>query len=230
MRGMIRLLVLLALGFSTGACSTTPGATELPEPGPAESGREEAMSVPVEVPVVREPEAATAPSPADPPAPNYPYEKLEYKGVRGGRIRFEVAGTPDDVLAMLLDFDHAAGHRAWAKTYTALPDDGTRRLARWDFEGEAGINPSVDLEFTERRNEKGITLRYKLARTEFGLAAFFGAYEIRPTSESLRSQLTETVFIDSGTWLANASEEEIEAGLREDAKLIVEWMDLRTKR
>ncbi len=35
--------------------------------------------------------------------------------VRGGRIAFRLPGEPADVHAMLLDFDGAAGRRAWAK-------------------------------------------------------------------------------------------------------------------
>ena len=39
------------------------------------------------------------------------------------------------------------------------------------------------------------------------------------------SAFTQRVFIDSGLWIANASTDEIEAGLREDAKRIREWLE-----
>ncbi|MEE9395091.1 MAG: hypothetical protein V3W41_21590, partial [Planctomycetota bacterium] len=68
-------------------------------------------------------------------------------------------------------------------------------------------------------------------KEDFGLAAFFGDYlcETIPNDPRL-SKLTERVFIDSGLWIANASKEEVEAGLREDARLLVAWAkELRSK-
>ncbi|HGY91761.1 MAG TPA: hypothetical protein ENK43_11375 [Planctomycetes bacterium] len=208
---------MLLIALTLVACTTTPGAEALPD---KETVRDR----------VRTP--APLPGPADAP-PRHPivYEALEYKGVRGGRITFDTEGRPEEVLAMLLDFEHAKGHRAWAKTYESLPAVEGRPRARWNFEGHMGINPSVILEF-DIRHEAGdaIVVRYKLVKTAFGLGAFFGDYRIEPIAGARRSRLTERVFIDSGTWLANASKKDVEDGLREDARLIQAWMKERTSR
>ncbi len=207
---------MFLIALTLAACTTTPGAEALPDKETTDA---------------RISAVAPLPTPADTPR-RHPmvYEALEYKGVRGGRIAFDTEGRPQEVLAMLLDFDHAKGHRAWAKTYESLPAVDGRPRARWNFEGHMGINPSVVLEFDVRRESgDAIVVRYKLVKTAFGLGAFFGDYRIERIKGARRSRLTERVFIDSGTWLANASAKDVEDGLREDARLIQTWMKERTR-
>ncbi|MCA9323386.1 MAG: hypothetical protein KDB53_21810 [Planctomycetes bacterium] len=209
--------IALVLIFGLAACTTTPDATELP---PEEGG--------ARIQVIEAPPAVEGAEPPTPPAgePEVHYEALALKGVRGGLIRCEIDGRPEDIKAMLLDFAHAAGRRAWARSYEFLREADGSVFARWDFEGKAGINPSVVLEFRERSRDGTMVIRYRLAETAFGLGAFFGDYQATALPETTppRSQFTQRVFIDSGTWLANASQEEIEAGLREDTRLIRAWM------
>ncbi len=210
-----KIITLFLTSIALGACTTTPGADALPDDETTRNATQTANPLPT-------PEETVQPVAVM-------YETLTYKGVRGGRITFETDGSPDEVLSMLLDFDHARGRRSWAKAYESLPAVDGRPRARWDFEGHMGINPSVVLEFEERRESGGvIVLRYKLVETAFGLGAFFGDYRIEPMPTARRSRVAERVFIDSGTWLANASAKDIEDGLREDARLIQAWMRDRT--
>ena len=62
-----------------------------------------------------------------------------------------------------------------------------------------------------------------------GIATFFGDYRIEPVAGSPpRCLVTERVFLDSGLAFANASHEDLEKGLAEDARLLKAWMAERT--
>ena len=194
------------------SCSSQPAATRLPE---------EDSSI-----HIASPSETGAPS----ESADEEYSALEVEGVRGGRHRFQVDGRVDDVVGMLLDFDHAQGHRAWAREYRTISREAPRITASWSFEGKLGINPEVVLELIERRESGVAVIEFRLIEKAFGLAAFFGDYRVSEDSANpARSWLVQRVFIDSGIWLANATAEDIENGLREDAKLIQEWMTLRLK-
>jgi len=187
------------------ACSTDPGATSLPA-GPD--------SAPVSRPRSDQPDEFAA---------------LELRGVKGGRLSWTVPGTPAEVAAMLLDFDQAAGHRAWARHYRVVKREADRVVAQWKFKGKLGINPTVVLEFLRVRDGRDVTLRYRITKPDFGLAAFFGDYRLTQVSRNPpQTRLTERVFIDSGIWLARASPEDIKKGLHADARLIRAWMEKRT--
>ncbi len=204
---MIVAFLLLALGLS---CTTTPEVEELPtdeaavqtipaEPRRAPTSKEDGEEIPV--------------------------SRLKIKGTRGGKITFTAPGRPEQIAQSLLDFTDSADHRSWVKKFKALPARGKMRRARWHFEGKAGINPVVELGFWLDGDQKRQRIRYRLVKKDFGLGAFFGDYviEMKPESPNL-SSITERTFIDSGTWIANASYEEIEEGLREDAELITAWL------
>ena len=129
---------------------------------------------------------------------------------------------------MLLDFEHAADNRAWARTFEVIRRTKDRVVARWNFEGRAGINPSCVLGFVVVPKEDGVVVRYKILEDDFGLAAFFGDYRVIRFAESPpRSKLVQRVYIDSGIALVNASADDIATGLREDARRILEWMKKR---
>lgn len=153
------------------------------------------------------------------------FSALEREGLRGGEVTLVVPGSVDQVLAMLLDFDRAAGHRAWAREYQELEREPERVLARWSFAGKLGVEPVVELEFTVQRSEQRAQVDYRLTKKGLGLASFSGQYRVRLLdSEPPRSELRESVFIDSGLPLVNASAQDIERALREDARLINDWM------
>ena len=160
---------------------------------------------------------------ADLPAEELTVFPLDLEGVRGGRIVFSVDASSEIAVERLLDFDSAEGNRAWAKSYEVLERSPDRVRARWKFEGKLGLNPTCDLDFTLEQREGFTVIRYRQVEPVFGLAAFFGEYQIHPL-EGGRSLLSETIYIDSGVAFANATEEDIAAGLREDARLLRKWM------
>ncbi len=71
-------------------------------------------------------------------------------------------------------------------------------------------------------------MTYAILEPGFGMAAFFGDYRIFPVDgDAERSILEERIFIDSGLMFANASAEDIEDGLREDADALRAWIRAR---
>ena len=83
------------------------------------------------------------------------------------------------------------------------------------------ITVGREMEKIEKDGE--IRIRFKILKADFGLAAFFGDFKIRANPDNFQESLvTERCFIDSGIMLGNASFEEIEEGLVEDARLIRE--------
>ncbi len=211
-----RTLALVILILAAGpACTSLPEAEELPE-GPGASPIEE-LPRPTGEPTTEEREQ--------------PVTRLRLKDVRGGELNFDLPGGPAAVAEALLDFANASGHRAWAPKIEALPPRGETLLSRWHFEGEMGIDPVVVLGFREKAEDGGILIRFRIVEKDFGLAAFFGDYLIRsaPDDEG-RSRVRARIFIDSGVTIANASDEEIAAGLREDARMLEAWMQERLAR
>lgn len=208
-----QLGVLLVLTLTCFSCESLPEADSLPE-----------QEVAIETPEGQENEPSTENEQNQPAGPKF--TKLRYKDVRGGRITVEIPGTPSQVEEALLDFANAAGNRAWAREYRTIKTEGDEIWANWKFDGKMGINPDVDLHFRRGLKDGARRLRFRLSRKAYGLAAFFGDYQLReakPGYTSLRAQ----VFIDSGLWIANASFDEIRDGLVEDAKLLDAWMKKR---
>lgn len=202
-----RFAAAAAIGLGSLACVRGPGAAAL------------AVDTGAPVAIVKE---------ASAPLSEAEVEPLELEGVKGGQLTFEVDGDPEDVLEMLLDFDHAEGNRAWAKHYELLERDGDVVTARWSFQGRMGIDPRTEMELRIERLPDELVVTYRLSKPAFGLAAFFGDYRIRPAAAPSASILTERVYIDSGIPIANASRKDIADGLKEDARLIVAWMQERT--
>ena len=235
-----RIALLAALFVLAAGCASPPEAQELPadetqiiraaperQPEPArstatgpETGRPHGptgtqQSGPDPLPV----------TPAD-PFDALPFHPLELRDVRGGELTIELPAPPEAVAAMLLDFENADDHRAWAKKHTLLSADDRDVVARWEMEGKAGVEPVVELAFRRDAMKDGtLRIRFRLKKEDFGLAAFFGDYRIRATDAG--SSVRQRIFIDSGLWIANASLEEIEAGLREDSKLLRAWLEER---
>ena len=200
-------LACILLGL--GACRSTPGATSL-------EAHEAVLTVP---------DLAAA----ELPAQELEVTPLDQEGVRGGRIAFTLDGSPSQVLEMLLDFEQASGRRIWARTYTLLSREEGVVTARWKFKGRFGINPTVVLEFRTQERPGALLVTYEILEPGFGMAAFFGDYRVFPVNgDAHRSILEERVFIDSGLTFANASAEDIQEGLREDAHALRAWIQVRS--
>ena len=138
-------------------------------------------------------------------------------------------GSVDQVVAALLDFDQGTGHRAWTEAMQTLERSPQRVLAEWTFRGRLGIAPTVELEFLLHPEGPGRRIDYRITKGTIGLREFSGAYRVRPAAgDRTRSELAVSVFIDSGLAFVNASPEDVEAGLREDARLLTEWLGERT--
>lgn len=193
------------LALLAAACTSTPGAVRVPSPSA---------------------EDATPPRLAhDPrlPAGELPVERLELRGVKGGRIVFALPGPPDRVLEMLLDLEHANGRRPWAARYEVLERAPDRSVSRWRFEGRLGIHPTLVMIHRVVRRRPPILVEFEPRAPAFGLAAFFGDYRIWPFGEH-ESLLAMRLFLDSGLSFANASYEDLERGLRSDARAMRAWM------
>lgn len=168
-------------------------------------------------------EALTALGAGDPEAASY--ERVVEDGLEGGALRFVVPGTPEDVLALLEDFDAAAGRRPWAQEYRTLESGADTLRARWSFRGKMGIDPEVELAFQRVPVEEGLRVDYRVVKRAFGLKEFRGSYELRTLPGTpARTEVVERVFIDSGLPFVNASAADIEAGLLADARGIRSWM------
>ncbi len=155
-------------------------------------------------------------------------EPIELEGVRGGRIAFALDGSPQDVAAMLLDFDAMTGKRPWAVEYESLPAGTATARARWRFEGKAGVNPTIELDFTLEATTVPTRLEFHASKPAFGLAAFFGTHELWPHPDRKNATLMRfDLYIDSGLPFANATAEDLENGLREDARQMRAWMESR---
>jgi len=161
------------------------------------------------------------------PAEELDVELLEQGHAVGARIVFGLQGEPEDVLEMLLDFDHADGRRAWSYRHELLTRDGEHATARWHLKGKGGIHPTVGLAFVTERDPGRIRLEFNLVERAFGVAELFGDYTIVPDDEHGGSLLAGRLFIASGLPFGGPSATDISAGLRVDAGLMREWMHER---
>jgi len=152
---------------------------------------------------------------------------LEVDGIRGGALSVHLRAEVDDVLAALLDFDEADGHRSWAESFELVDagEDslGRWRVARWDFRGKLGISPSVTIEFRPERHADGASVAFELVDGALGLRTFEGSYVLEPTADG-GTWFTQHVFLSSGLAFVDASHDDIAAGLREDARRLVAWL------
>gem|GEM_PF-5737832 len=156
------------------------------------------------------------------------FARLARSGTAGGKLSVTLPGAPSEVLAMLLDFNRAAGHRAWFKRAEVLEREPKRVLARWEMHGKFGVHPTVTIEFQVSDETPETVVRYQITRPGFGLAVFSGCYTLAAiASQPARTGLTQTVYIDSGLPFVGASAKDISDGLREDAALLREWLAQR---
>ncbi len=172
-----------------------------------------------------EPPAA---SQADREADELEVIELEYEGVTGGALWFTLDGSVEEVVDALLDFENAAEHRSWAKRFEIVERSEQQIVARWFFEGKLGVEPECVLVFETVELKDRTVIRYRQRETTFGLAAFFGDYQVLAHPEDPeRALLGERVFIDSGLFFVNASRSDIAEGLHEDARRLREWLKER---
>ncbi|MBI4585024.1 MAG: hypothetical protein HY717_13510 [Planctomycetes bacterium] len=154
------------------------------------------------------------------------YRSLVKDGANGGEIVFNSPGTPDDLLAMFLDFDGEAAHRPWRTASKLLSHQGGLYRVEARYPGRAGINPMVVLAHEVEPMGEGYLIKFFVEKPAFGLKKFDGEYEIQPHGRNL-SQVRELLFIHSGLPMVNASAADLKNGLAEDAKMIREWMPKR---
>jgi len=156
------------------------------------------------------------------------YARLARNGTPSGRLGIALPASPREVLAMLLDFDRAAGHRAWFKSAKVLERAPGRVLVRWKMHGKLGINPSVTIEFRVSDEARATRVRYQITRPGFGLAVFSGCYDLQAIgAQAAHTRLMQTVYIASGLPFVGASPQDIADGLREDAALLRDWLEQR---
>ncbi len=202
-----------------------------PEPAPAASAPARPAERPTTSPTTPAGGApASGPArPALPPLAESAFTPLVLDGARGGSLAYDLEGGVEAVGAMLLDYDHADGQRAWAETYRTVGRDGDRERAEWKFRGKLGVAPRVVLDLERERVEgDAIRVRFQLSETAFGLKRFFGDWRVEPVAGVPdRAHVTARVFIDSGLPFVNASHDDVRDGLREDARLMRAWMDRR---
>jgi hypothetical protein len=158
------------------------------------------------------------------PANELEVEILEEGDAVGARIVFGIEGEPEDVLEMLLDFDHADGRRAWSRKHELVSRNGECAEARWHLKGKSGIQPTVRLGFVTEREADRIRLEFALVERAFGVAQLFGDYTIAPDEEHGGSLLAGRVFIASGLPFGGPTGADIAGGMRKDARLTREWM------
>ncbi len=206
-----KVLPYLALLIAMSSCSVTPKATSLPATAAAST----------------RPVAAGAQD----PAASLPVQPLDLDDVKGGRIVYTLPLPPEEALAMLLDFEHAAGHRSWAATFDILSVDGDTMVVRWHFRGRMGVTPSPEITFRTIREADGpITVRFEHTKAALGIAAFFGEHQIWAAKDTPESSLIATrTFIDSGIPFVNASRKDIASGLRKDVEMIRIWARERAR-
>lgn len=222
MHRAIATLLLAALAAPFGCAS--PGAVSLPpedEPVAVRPDEDETPPGGLETP-----ESAPVLPPDAPPEVGF--RRISHRGVNGGEARFTLPGAPEDVASMLVDFNHMTGRRPWAVRYTHLSTDGDIHRSEWAFAGKAGMDPVCILRHRVERPEGRIIVRFQLERPDFGLAAFFGDIALDADGRDPgRTRVRQRLFIDSGVLIANASFEDIEAGLRQDALDMDRWMRQR---
>lgn len=160
------------------------------------------------------------------PASELAVELMEQDGAIGGRIVFGVAGEPEEVLDMLLDFDNADGRRAWSTRHELLSRDGDLATARWHLKGKGGIRPTVRLAFVTERLADRIRLTFDLVERTFGVMELFGDFVI-VADERGGSLLAGRVFVASGLPFGGPTVDDIHDGMRVDAELIRDWMHER---
>jgi hypothetical protein len=154
-------------------------------------------------------------------------QRVEHSGVVGGRIVYTLAGTPDEVHAALHDWENMAGHRAWARSFEVLADrDGVSRT-RWVFRWGLAMSPEVVVAQETLRTEDELVVRYRLEAGVMELSAFFGDYRIRPDAVPGRSLMVQRAYTDGA--FGGIDGDALRDGLREDARLLREWMDERTE-
>jgi len=159
------------------------------------------------------------------------YAQLARDGIAGGRLSIALPDAPQAVLAMLLDFNRAAGHRAWFKRAVVLEREPQRVLARWEMHGKLGVHPTVTIEFRVSEESSATVVRYQITRPGLGLAVFSGCYTVEAIPKRPgRTRFTQTVYIDSGLPFVGASAKDIADGLREDAALLRDWLAQRRAR
>lgn len=156
------------------------------------------------------------------------FAPLEEDGVAGGRATTTLPGTPAQILAAILDFEHAAEHRTFARKLEVLSRTADQVEAALTLKGKLGIHPTIHVRYTTTRTGADRSLTYKLTQKAFGIARYFGGYRIEGLpGVPPRSRFTSTIFLSSGIPLASIGREEIEAGQRRDQTELRTWMRQR---
>ena len=205
------LLMLVSASASFSSCTTTPAGTEVEDEQSIEAAPVAAKPKVIPKKKLQRPDAARIENPV---------QRLRYKKkVKGGAISFSVDANPTVIADAMLDFGKPTARRAWTKETKLLKREDNTVHAHWKFEGKVGIYPKCDLSFERSQTKSGgVLIRFKQLKSGFAMAAFFGDYRIEPKGKG--SEVTMRVFLDSGLWIANVSDDEITEALQADGALL----------
>lgn len=209
------------LGLGCAGCISGP-----PEGQPSEKSPAGPSSAKCPAPTTTGTPAGSIPAAAAAAEPEY-RDLPPLHGAKGGTVTIRLDGTPDQVLAMLLDFDNDVPNRPWRKKNRTLPPEGNVRRSEATF--EEGLFPVVRvLRHTVGREGDSVVVDYEIEKRKLGLVRFDGRYTLTPVEDGKATQLTETVHIDSGVFIRNATQHEVKEGLLEDARCLWDWMKRRS--
>lgn len=203
---MIRLLLLLSV---LASCQSIASVTQLP---PDIAGEIEFTAEDIEI--------------AKGPSDQLPVAQLRVEDVKGGGVSFVLDGRPQDVKAMLLDFEGANGQREWCEKYEKVFVGESTAESVWHFKRYKIFKPVVRLlyEFHEEDNGEQVVIEFRAAEPAVGIAALFGQYRLHALEDEVDKTLMHArVFIDTG-FAIGVSAEDMESGLRTDAQNLRDWI------
>jgi len=149
-------------------------------------------------------------------------------GVSGGQLTTTLPGTPEQIRAMLTDFEHAAARRSFANRLEVLSHETNEVEAAVTLKGKLGVSPTIHVLYTTERAGDAITIRYQLTKKAFGVAAYSGEYVMEPLPGTpARSRYTSRIFLSSGISIAKIDPDDVESGQRTDAGELRAWMAQR---
>ena len=160
--------------------------------------------------------------------PTITFTSLKQGDVHGGEAVTLLPGTPEQILAAITDFEHAAAHRSFAEAMEVLAtrDDSTE--VALTLKGRVGVNPKIHVRYTTKRDGDAIEVHYQLTKKAFGIARYEGRYRIDPVEgRPPRSRFRSRIFVSSGIALMKVDHEDIEQGQRTDQAELRAWLHER---
>lgn len=235
--------LLLVAGWKTNGCNPShQRGPEVAPPAPASQqahseGSTEGSTAPQPTDVqpasrtTNTSEAQAAPSAAPTPIPTeVDFRAVTRDGLSGGETTTILPGTPEQIRAMVMDFEQAADHRSFAKRIDVVSRDGNSVEAALTLKGKMGVSPKIQVRYTAERNDSGVIIRYELTKKTFGIARYQGEYVIEALPGTpARSRYTSRIFLSSGIAIAKINRADVESGQRADAGELRAWMTERLR-